>query len=245
MAERFEWRVPGERYCWKTIVGMLLLGLVAVLGADGEAGNANRWEGEVAAFEAADRAHFPEANGILFVGSSSVRVWDKLVDDFPGYPVIRRGVGGCSLADLNGLAARLILPYRPRVVVVYAGENDLASGGKAEEVVRGFRELCMGIHQVLPQSRVIYIGIKPSPVRWYAVNEAEAANRQIAEFVRGDARLGFVDVFSRMLDKDGTPRLDLFGKDQLHLSREGYRLWARLIEPQLGRARSSVFDKRH
>lgn len=233
------WCVMGQAACgnlgWKLVVTMVLVGLAARVAAETGRVATNRWERELAAFEAADRARFPQPGGILFVGSSSVRVWEKLAEDFAGYPVIGRGVGGCLLTDVNGFADRLILPYRPRVVVVYAGENDLAGGGKAAEVVEAFRELCARVHQALPASRIIYIGIKPSPVRWYAVNEAEEANRQIAEFVKGDARLGFVDVFARMLEKDGTPRLELFGKDQLHLSREGYRLWTRLIEPQLGR----------
>jgi lysophospholipase L1-like esterase len=196
-------------------------------------GATNRWESEIAAFEATDRTNFPPAGGVLFVGSSSIRLWQSLETDFRGVPVVRRGVGGCQLTDVNSFAERLIIPYKPRLVVVYAGDNDIANGRRAADVAEDFRALSTRVLTALPGCRVVFMGIKPCPVRWYAANEVVSANRQIQQLTQSDPRLGFVDVFPNMLDRDGTPRLELFGRDQLHLSRKGYRLWARLVTPHL------------
>lgn len=201
----------GVRRWWMLAAILLWAGTLARVH-----GATNRWENEIAAFEASDRTHFPAPGGVLFVGSSSIRQWRSIEADLPGVTVVRRGVGGCHLADVGSFADRLIVPYQPRLIFVYAGDNDIADGRKAGEVAADFRELSQRLLQALPSARLIFIGIKPCPVRWYAANEVVSANRQIQLFAQRDPRLGFVDVFPSMLGGDGTPRFDLFESDQLH-----------------------------
>ncbi len=125
----------------------------------------NRFESEIAGFEEQDRAATPAKDGVLFVGSSSIRMW-KLGDSFPGESFLNRGFGGSQLADVIHFADRIIAPYQPRVIVLYAGDNDIAAGKSPEQVAADFKTLCKAIHAKSPTSRLIYIGIKPSPARW-------------------------------------------------------------------------------
>jgi lysophospholipase L1-like esterase len=191
------------------------------------------WEQEVQAFEAADRAHPPPANAVLFLGSSSIRLWKTLEADFPGLRVINRGFGGSHLADSVALADRLVLPCKPRMIVVYAGDNDIASGKSPAEVSGDFDRLVNKLHRSLPSARIAFISIKPSPSRWKFVEQIKSANRQIQEACRKDNRLIYIDVFSRMLGPDGMPNEDLFVDDKLHLNARGYALWTALVRPHL------------
>jgi lysophospholipase L1-like esterase len=193
-----------------------------------------RWEKEIAAFEAADLASPPPTNAVLFVGSSSIRLWESLADDFQ-VPVIRRGFGGSEMADSVHFADRIVLPYRPKQIVVYAGENDVAAGKAPERVVEDFEAFVRKVHRVLPETRVAYISMKPSPARWHLADKMRSANRQIAEFTRSDERLAFIDVFSPMLGPDGKPREELFVSDKLHLNRAGYALWTERVRPHLAK----------
>jgi lysophospholipase L1-like esterase len=168
----------------------------------------------------------------LFVGSSSIRLW-KLADSFGELPVINRGFGGSQLADSVHYAERLILKQRPKVVVVYAGDNDLAGGKSPATVAADFRALVKKIHQSLPDTRIVYIGVKPSLKRWNLIDQVRKTNQLIADQCRAGDRLTFVDVDAPMLGKDGKPRPELYQKDGLHLTAEGYALWTSLVKPLL------------
>ncbi len=196
---------------------------------------ADRWEASIARFEAMDAKQPPPKEGILFIGSSSIVGWD-LGKSFPAAPVINRGFGGSHLADSVRYAERIVLPYRPRVIVLYAGDNDLAAGKSPEQVWEDYKAFVKKVHDALPNTKIIYIGVKPSIARWRLIENIRKANRLIAETAATDPRLVFVDIEQRMLGPDGKPRPELFKPDGLHLNEEGYKLWSDLLRPHLNDA---------
>jgi lysophospholipase L1-like esterase len=214
----------------------LPLGLIALLAFSplgrGQIAPPNKWEAEIKKFEVADRAHPPPADAVVFVGSSSIRFW-KLADSFPGMATINRGFGGSFMADSARYADRIVTPYRPRAVAVYAGDNDLAAGQSPEQVRDAYREFVGKVHAKLPSVPIIYISIKPSPSRWRLADKIRTTNRLIAEAQKGDANQKFVDVFTPMLGPDGKPRAELFRDDRLHMNERGYKLWAEMMGPVL------------
>ena len=212
-----------------TIVSVILL---AASLACGQPVAADKWEAEIKKFEAADRAHPPPANAVVFVGSSSIRFW-KLAASFSGMETINRGFGGSGMADIARYADRIVTPYHPRAVVVYAGDNDLAAGQTPEQVRDAYREFVTKVRAKLPSVPIIYISIKPSPSRWQLADKIRSANQLVAEAQKGDANQKFVDVFTPMLGPDGQPRTELFRDDRLHLNERGYKLWAELLGPVL------------
>lgn len=194
-----------------------------------------RWKDSFDAFSAADERHAPAAGGVVFVGSSSIRLWDNLEEDFQALPVVvKRGFGGSRLSDCSDHVARLVLPYKPKLVIVYAGDNDLAEGATPEEVLASFKRFVEGVHTALPATRIAYLSIKPSPLRAPLMAQARAANQLIRDYAVGVPALDYIDIYSKMLDAAGQPRAELFGPDRLHLSRAGYALWRQEIAAHLG-----------
>lgn len=194
-----------------------------------------RWQASLDAFAAEDRARAPRPGGVLFVGSSSIRLWDGLEAAFSSEPtIVKRGFGGSRLSDCAQHLDRLVLPYRPRLIVLYAGDNDLAEGATPEQVLASFQAFVDGVRQALPDTRIAYLSIKPSPLRSALLPRARQANALISARVRQGDNLDFIDVFSPMLDADGQPRRELFGADALHLNAQGYGLWKSVIAEHLG-----------
>lgn len=193
-----------------------------------------RWKKELDAFTAADRLQMPPTGGVLFVGSSSIRMWSDLETAFPDQPlVIRRGFGGSRISDSADLVQRLVLPYRPRLVVLYAGENDLAEGANPQDVLGHFVRFVQQVQSELPATRVAYMSIKPSPSRLVKMALMREANLLIQTHVLANENLDYIDVHTAMLDNDGRPRPELFVRDQLHLSAEGYGLWRQIVSAHL------------
>ncbi len=215
--------------CWLILLSLAGAGLTE-LRAQTNA-SASKWEPEIKAFEASDRTNPPPKHAILFVGSSSIRKWQMLAKDFPGKPVINRGFGGSEIADSTALADRIIFPYEPRMIVFYAGDNDLANGKSVEQVVVDYETFVKTVRAKLPQTRIAFISIKPCPLRWKLIEKVKAVNERIAA-MKGD-KLVFIDVYSHMLGADGKPPADLFLADGLHPSAKCYQLWAALIAPYL------------
>ena len=214
---------------------LLLLGsefLAPGLRAQTNSGPA-RFEAEIKAFEAADRTNPPPQGAVLFVGSSSIRLWKTLARDFPNQKVINRGFGGSHVADSLAFADRIILPYKPKMVVIYAGDNDIAAGKPPETVFADFNALTEKIHAKMPQTRIAFISIKPCPSRWHLADKIRAANEMIARRCAQDKRLVYIDVFGPMLGTDGKPRPELFVEDKLHMNEQGYALWKRIVAPHL------------
>ncbi|MGH7953478.1 MAG: GDSL-type esterase/lipase family protein [Limisphaerales bacterium] len=193
--------------------------------------NSSRWEPEIRAFENRDRTNPPPQHAVLFIGSSAIRKWKALAEDFPGVTVINRGFGGSEIHDSTYFADRIIFPYHPRTIVFFAGANDLAAGMSPDEVVAEYKKFVATVHAKLPGAPIIYISIDPSPVRWKNKHNIMETNRRIAA-MKGD-HLEFVDILSPMLDASGNPREDLFLKDRLHPNEQGYQIWAARIKPLL------------
>lgn len=188
------------------------------------------WEKDMQRFAAEDARHPPPKDAVLFVGSSSIRLWETLGRDFPDVEVINRGFGGSEIRDSTWYAERIVLPYRPETVVLYAGDNDLASGRTPRQLRDDFIAFADLIHRKLPKTRLIYISTKPSPSRAHLLDAQREANALIkAESTRHD--FVYIDVFTPMLDADGKPREDLFLADRLHMNPAGYAIWRELLDP--------------
>ncbi len=191
-----------------------------------------KWEQAITAFEESDRNAPPPKNGVVFVGSSSIRMWN-VKQSFPNTPVINRGFGGSQIEDSAHFADRIVIAYQPRVVVFYAGDNDINAGKMAEQVEADFRQFVKGVHDKVPQSRILFMAIKPSPSRWKFIEIQRDANARIRKFCESEKNLTFVDVVTPMLGPDGQPRAELFLKDQLHMNADGYRLWTEIVMPHI------------
>lgn len=192
----------------------------------------DRWEKDIQAFEKRDKESPPPKHGILFVGSSSIRLWN-VTESFPDLPVINRGFGGSQISDGVAFASRIVIPYAPKVIVFYAGDNDLFAGKTTETVCRDFQAFAGAVLKALPDTHIVFIAIKPSSSRWALWEKQQQANRLIREFIAKDKRLEYLDVAPAMLAPDGQPRAELFRSDKLHLNAEGYKLWNSLLRPRL------------
>lgn len=195
----------------------------------------NRWEKDIAAFEAQDRTNPPPKNAVLFIGSSSIRLWKTLVEDLPEHKVINRGFGGSQIEDSVYFVERMVVPYQPRKIVMYAGGNDINANKAPEQVASDFKAFVAKVHAKLPETRIAYISIAPNPARWAQVERVKAANRLIREFTTTDKRLQFIDVFQHMLGEDGKPWPDIFVEDRLHMNEKGYAIWKRVVGAALAR----------
>ena len=209
---------------------VLPLALAALLTAGAKPAD---WAAEIDQLIQADKAHPPAAHAIVFVGSSSIKFWSTLAEDFPGRNVINHGFGGSELADSVFYEDRLVLASHPRLVVLYAGENDLAAGKSPETVLADFRAFRAKLHATLPGTRLLYLAIKESPSRVRIRTQVLKANALIAADCATDQRCLFADVATPLLDTAGKTRPELFRDDQLHLKPAGYAIWVKVLTPLL------------
>jgi lysophospholipase L1-like esterase len=215
------------------IVALSTLVFVATPGAQQLAArDPNRWEPAMQKFEEQEKASPSPKGEIVFWGASSIVRWN-LPEYFPNMKVINRGFGGSEMADAARYASRIVVPLKPRIVVLYPGENDIARGVTAETVGSEFQRFFKNIHDSLPQTRIIAIGLKPTPVRWQFVDEGRKANRLIKAFCEKQSVCTYVNVEPEMLGKDGHPRPELYVSDGEHMTAEGYKIWTRLVAPLL------------
>ena len=219
-------------------IGMKLAAMAALAGALHVGGAVaapldTRWDASLAEFDASDKVRAPATGGIVFVGSSSIRLWPDLESHFGKLPVIKRGFGGSRLADCASHVDRLVNRYKPRQVIVYAGDNDLAEGRTPADVLASFQSFVSGVREAVPQARISYVSIKPSPLRANLLESVREANRLIREYAEANPQLDYVDVFTPMLDDAGTPRADLYSADSLHMNDAGYAIWQQLISARI------------
>jgi lysophospholipase L1-like esterase len=191
----------------------------------------DKWAKEMAAFEEQDTKN-PATGGIVFVGSSSIRLWD-LEKSFPEMAALNRGFGGSEIPDSVTHVDLLVIRHKPRTVIFYAGDNDIANGRTPQQVLSDYKSFVGKVHAALPRTRIAFIGIKPSLQRWALIGTIRAANALVREFAAGDDRLGYIDVDGPMLGWDEKPRKDLFVQDGLHMTPKGYELWTVLVRPFL------------
>ena len=189
----------------------------------------NRWDKDIAAFEAQDRTNPPPKGAILFIGSSSIRLWKTLAEDLPEHKVINRGFGGSQIDDSVHFVDRIVVPYQPKRIVMYAGGNDINGGKTPERVASDFKAFVAKVHAKLPETKISYISIAGNPARWAQVERVKEANKLTREFTTTDKRLSFIDVFPHMMGKDGMPLPEIFVDDRLHMNEKGYAIWKRVI----------------
>jgi len=209
------------------VVGLLSVGIFL------RAMGSRRWEFSIRGFERSDRIAPPRPGVIVFTGSSSIRFWETLTEDMQPLDVINRGFGGSEIADVNYYAQRV--PYRPRAVVLYCGDNDLSwpSSKSPETVLDDFEQFVRIIHAQLPDTWIYYVSIKPTILRRKNWPKVQKANGLIEAFTKTQERVQFIDVAAAMLDAAGEPRRDLLKWDGLHPSPKCYRLWTSIIKPVL------------
>lgn len=191
------------------------------------------WEARIAAFEADDSEEPPPKGAVLFVGSSSIRLWETLQKDFPRHRVINRGFGGAHIKDVTAFADRIVLPYEPRMILLYAGDNDLVFHRDPERVLEDFKEFVAVVHGRRPKTMIGFISIKPSIKRWALIGRIRRANRLVRAWTASTSGVRYIDVFNPMLGDDGELKEMFFAEDGLHLNREGYGLWQSVIRTNL------------
>ena len=198
-------------------------------------GDPDAWETSIKKFEAQDQLYPPMKNAIVFTGSSSFTFWSTLEQDMAPLPVINRGFGGARMPDVLHYLERILLPYHPRAVVLFAGTNDI-SGSKpasARQVYDGYLAFVRCVQESLPETIIYYVGITPTPSRWKYWSIAAEANRLIYEHTLTDPHLRFIDLTEYLLGADGKPDRSLYRIDRLHPNAKGYVKWTAVIKPRL------------
>jgi lysophospholipase L1-like esterase len=192
-----------------------------------------KWEKEIAAFEAADRERMPAPGGIVFTGSSTIRLWKTLAQDYKGLHVINRGFGGSEIADATHFAERIIFPYTPKTIVLRAGGNDIHNGRRPSEVVGDFANFVAKVRTHLPKAEIIFIGTNATPARWGENDKVRAMNDAVRAMAIEMPFVTYVDAYDVALTPDGKGRPELFVADRLHFNPDGYKLLAERLRPYL------------
>ena len=193
-----------------------------------------KWEPAIAGFEKADESHrVKPGKYIVFTGSSSIVGWKSLATDFPRKKILNRAFGGSQTFEVAHFADRIITPYKPKQVVIYSGDNDLAAGKSPETVLADFKTLFNKIREKDQKVLVTFISIKPSPSRKQFMPAIVKANALVKEFLKSQKRTSYADIYYPMLTPNGNPRSELFQPDSLHMVQAGYDLWRSVLKPYL------------
>ncbi len=217
----------------KRLFAYILIGLFAVAARAAEKQNFAKWEKDIATFEAFDRTNPPPQNAIIFIGSSVIRMWKTLAKDFPDHRVINRSFGGSQIADSTHFADRIVFPYKPKMIVMRAGSNDLKAGKSPGQVAADFKAFVIMVREKLPDTDIVYVGMNPTPARWSQHDREVAANKMIIAFAKETPHVKYIDTNDHFLSPDGRPRPDLMIADKLHFNAEGYKILTKLIRPYL------------
>lgn len=210
------------------------LSLAAVAQAREFKPDPTRYERDMLRFERADAENYPPPGCVIFLGSSSIKGWKTLQEDFPKLDVINRGYGGSQVSDAIYYAERIVVPYHPTAIVLYAGDNDIGGKG-ADVVVADFKEFVRTVHSHIGPRAIYFIAIKPSLARWKLWPEMKEANAAIEQWAATRDAVYYIDIATPMLGEDGKPRTELFQEDGLHMTREGYTIWTEAVKPKITR----------
>ena len=218
---------------------LALFALVAVPGLVAQNAQ-DRWEPTIKKFEEGDKVSPPPQNAIVFIGASSIVRWD-LKTSFPelGEQAINRGFGGSLAADSVRYADRIVIPYKPRMVVFYAGDNDVEANHTPQQIADDFAAFDRKVHAALPDTQIVFISIKPSIRRFPWIEQIKGANALVRQYCATHAHLTFVDIVPQMLGPDGKPRKELLVEDGLHMTPAGYRIWNDALRPILQASRAT------
>jgi len=194
----------------------------------------DRWESTIRKFEEGDKVSPPPQNAIVFIGASSIVRWN-LKESFPelGAQAINRGFGGSLAADSVRYADRIVIPYKPRMVVFYAGDNDVEANHTPQQIADDFIAFERKVHAALPATQIVFISIKPSIRRFPWIEQIKGANALVKQYIATHSHLTFVDIVPRMLGPDGKPRKELLVADGLHMTPAGYKIWNDALRPIL------------
>src|SRR5688572_2744258 len=190
---------------------------------------------DIQSFKKQDSTAFPPQNAILFIGSSSFTMWQDVQKDFPGYTIVNRGFGGSTLLDQIRYEKDIIVPYKPKQIVIYCGENDLASSDSVTAIMafERFKELFQSIRKELPDLPIAYVSMKPSPSRRHLFSKMREGNQLIKDFLANQKNTAFIDVHQPMLNEAGEPIPEIFLEDSLHMNAKGYAIWQETMKPYL------------
>lgn len=194
---------------------------------------AKLWDAEINSLTEIDQKQTAPKDSVLFVGNSSIRLWRSLRKDLPDINFINRGFGGSYLADVNYYFEHIITPYKPKQIVLYAGENDINDGKTPENVLADFKTFVSLVRKNFPKTKIYYISLKPSPSRWHLVNKFRETNNLIKTEITKDKNIIYVDVFNAMLNDKGEPQPELYVEDKLHLNEKGYAIWGNILKKGL------------
>jgi lysophospholipase L1-like esterase len=195
----------------------------------------DRFEKKVQEYEAGDKVTVPPRGAILFAGDSQFYRWKTIREDLPGYTLINRGVDSFQLTDLLRYFDRLVLPYKPRLIVLHVGGNDVHNGRTPAQVLSDFKAFVGRVRATLPGVHVVYSSITPGPGRWDEAPQRVVTNQAIRDFIATQPDLAFVDLWNAMLTPAGQPRDELWVEDRVHPNHAGYLIRAKLTAPLLGR----------
>jgi lysophospholipase L1-like esterase len=212
---------------------LLALALAGSAFAAAPTNNFTRWEKDMAAFEQADRTNPPPKNAVLFIGSSGIRLWKTLAQDFPEHRVINRGFGGSHIADATHFAERIVFPYAPRLIVLRSGSNDLQANKKPEQVAADFKAFVEKVRGKFPDLKIVFVEMNPTIARWKNLAKEQTTNKLIADYIGQTPGLVFVSTSAQFLGPDGQPRAELLATDKLHFSPAGYKVLTALLKPVL------------
>jgi lysophospholipase L1-like esterase len=225
------WHVP-----WVFVLALAAGGsALRVTAQSAPAPDPTRFEKNVAAYEAGDKASPPPQGAILLAGDSQFYRWKTLAEDLPEYTIVNRGIDSFQSPDLLYYSDRLVLPYRPRLIILHIGGNDIHTGRTPEAVLTDFKSFVQKVRAAQPGVPIAFTSITPSPGRWPEAAARIRANTLVKDYVASQKDLHFIDLWGAMLGPDGQPREDLWVADRIHPNHEGYRLRVQIMRPLLGR----------
>jgi len=216
----------------KTIIALLLA--AAVPGFAAETPPENRFEKQVRLYEEGDRTNPPPQGAILLAGDSQFFRWKTYREDLPGYTIVNRGIDSFQTSDLVQFTERLVLPHRPRLIVLHVGGNDVHNGKSPERVLADFRAFVAKVRAVLPQVPIFFSSITPGPGRWDEAAQRKATNQVIKDYIATQPDLKFIDLWDAMLTPEGKPREDIWVEDRVHPNHAGYLIRVGIMRPLLG-----------
>jgi lysophospholipase L1-like esterase len=216
------------------LAGVVLAGAAAAAGQNATARGPARFAKNVEGYEAADKLQPPASGAILLAGDSQFYRWKTLADDLPGYTIVNRGIDSFQTSDLVYFADRLVIPYKPRLIVLHVGGNDVHVGKSAGQVLADFKAFVAKVRAAQPDVPIAFTSITPSPGRWDEAAVRREANRLVKDYVSTQRNLHFIDLWDAFLGPDGKPREDLYGPDRIHPNHEGYLVRVRIMRPLLG-----------
>jgi lysophospholipase L1-like esterase len=174
-----------------------------------------------------------EKGGVVFTGSSSIKLWNTLEKDFPKANIINTGFGGSQTHELILYLDELVISFEPKKVFIYVGENDINSGKSVRQIINEYGVIMERVSASNPEVAFYFIGVKPSPSRWDKKAQMEALNNEIKVLSKSKHRVTYIDVWTKMLDKEGNPNENLFIADRLHMNGKGYKIWKKAVKPYL------------